>query len=363
MNHGQKSTSKSTSNSPGNRVCKAILDRWPAERWSGKVVVVALSGGPDSVSMLRALDEIVKADIVSGQTRLIVAHLNHRLRGAHSDQDEAFVQGLAQSLGLEAVLEAASEPMHQGGESRWRKARSEFLRRTAKRFDAQWIATAATADDQVETMLHHLLRGTGPAGLAGIRTERILDGHLSLAHPMLGIWKSELLEYLSSLGQGYRIDESNSSDEFTRNRIRNECLPYLERFVGSDGLKQRLWTAVELIRQEHEVIEGMANEWLESAAIDWGQDSLRLIDSKKLAALPWPTLQCVLVRIWHRMHWPLGEVSHLHWKRVRMWLEKASITPHPKRMQMPGRIELRWSRSQLRIRRFDADWRKPAQEG
>ena len=336
------------------RVCQAILESWPADRWSGKSVVVALSGGPDSVAMLRALDEIVKSQAVSGQTRLIVAHLNHRLRGAQSDQDEAFVQDLAQSLDLEAVLEAAPEPLHQGGESRWRKARSEFLRRTAQRLDARWIATAATADDQVETMLHHLLRGTGPAGLAGIRTERTLEDHLGLAHPMLGVWKSDLLEYLSSLGQTYRIDESNLSDRFTRNRIRNECLPYLERFVGSDRLKERLWTAGELIRQEHEVIEGMAKEWLESAAIDWGQDSLKLVASKGLDALAWPVLQCALVRIWHRMAWPLGDVGQPHWNRVRKWLEKALRTPHPQRMQMPGRIELRFRRGQLQIRRFDA---------
>ena len=336
------------------RVCQAILESWPADRWSGQSVVVALSGGPDSVAMLRALDEIVKAQVVSAQTRLIVAHLNHRLRGAQSDQDEAFVQDLAQSLGLEAVLEAAPEPLHQGGESRWRKARSEFLRRTAQRLDARWIATAATADDQVETMLHHLLRGTGPAGLAGIRTERILDDRLGLAHPMLGVWKSDVLEYLSSLGQTYRIDESNLSDRFTRNRIRKECLPYLERFVGSDRLKERLWTAGELIRQEHEVIEGMAKEWLESAAIDWGQDSLKLVASKGLDALAWPVLQCALVRIWHRMGWPLGDVGQPHWNRVRKWLEKALKTPHPQRMQMPGRIELRFRRGQLQIRRFDA---------
>jgi len=336
------------------RVCQAILESWPADRWCGKSVVVALSGGPDSVAMLRALDEIVKSQAVSGQTRLIVAHLNHRLRGAQSDQDEAFVQDLAQSLGLEAVLEAAPEPMHQGGESRWRKARSKFLRHTAHRFDARWIATGATADDQVETMLHHLLRGTGPAGLAGIRTERVLDDHLWLAHPMLGVWKSELLEYLSSLGQSYRIDESNLSDRFTRNRIRKECLPYLERFVGSDRLKERLWTAGELIRQEHDVIEGMAKEWLDSAAIDWGLDSLQIVASKGLDRLAWPVLQCALVRIWHRMGWPLGDVGQPHWNRVRKWIEKALKTPHPQRMQMPGRIELRFRRGQLQIRRFDA---------
>lgn len=336
------------------RVCQAILESWPADRWCGTSVVVALSGGPDSVAMLRALDEIVKSQAVSAQTRLIVAHLNHRLRGAQSDQDQAFVQDLAQNLNLEAVLEAAPEPMHQGGESRWRKARSEFLRRTAQRLDARWIATAATADDQVETMLHHLLRGTGPAGLAGIRTERILDDRLGLAHPMLGVWKSEVLEYLSSLGQTYRIDESNLSDRFTRNRIRKECLPYLERFVGSDRLKERLWTAGELIRQEHEVIEGMAKEWLESAAIDWGQDSLKLVACQGLDALAWPVLQCALVRIWHRMGWPLGDVGQPHWNRVRKWLEKALRTPHPQRMQMPGRIELRFRRGQLQIRRVDA---------
>ncbi|MCY3004836.1 MAG: tRNA lysidine(34) synthetase TilS [Planctomycetota bacterium] len=336
------------------RVCQAILETWPADRWSGKSVVVALSGGPDSVAMLRALDEIVKSQAVSGQTRLVVAHLNHRLRGAQSDLDEAFVRELAQLLGLEAVIEVAPEPMHHGGESRWRKARAEFLRRTAQRVDAQWIATAATADDQVETMLHHLLRGTGPAGLAGIRSERSLGGDLRLAHPLIGVWKPELLEYLSSLGQAYRVDQSNLSNDFTRNRIRNECLPYLEQFVGSDRLKQRLWTAGELIRQEHEVIEAMAKQWLDSAAIDWQQDRLQIIDWKGLAALPWPVLQSVLVRIWHRMHWPLQEVGNRHWNRVRLWLEKSRKTTHPQRLQMPGRIELYLRQGKLRIGRLDA---------
>lgn len=332
-----------------SRVLKAIQNVWPTDRWNSSTIVLAVSGGPDSVALARAIHALIRQEKLSESTRLVIAHLNHRLRGVESDLDEAFVKELAGQMHIEAITRSLPEPNTQAGEAQWRKDRVAFLKQVAKDFQAKWIATGATADDSVETMVHHLLRGSGPAGLAGIRLERKLADGLTLVHPLIGVWKSELLEYLESISQAYRIDRSNLSSDFTRNRIRNECLPYLEKMIGSDQLKQRLFNTSELIRQEHEVIEQLANVWLESSAIRWGMDQIDA-DWKEISELPWPVLQCGLVGVWHRMGWPLQQIGFRHWDRVRAWVDAARVTNHPKRMQLPGPVELRISRRVVRIR-------------
>ena len=331
-----------------HRILESIIQDWPIDRWRNSTIVLAISGGPDSVALVRAIHRIVLQANIQQCTRLVIAHLNHQLRGAESDRDEHFVKQLACELKLDAMFAALPESSESSGEAQWRKARISFLKDVAKQHRAQWIATGATADDSVETMFHHLLRGSGPAGLAGIRIERKLSEDLTLVHPLVGLWKSELIEYLESIGQSYRIDRSNLCNEFTRNRIRNECLPYLEKLIGSNQLKHRLLTTLELIRQEHEVIEALARQWLDSPAIGWGQNQIEA-DWKDFAELPWPILQCGLVGIWHRMGWPLGQVSFRHWDRVRAWIDSARYSNHPKRMQLPGSIELKIARRRLQI--------------
>ena len=333
-----------------HRVLESILRDWPLGRWINSTIVLGVSGGPDSVAMLRALHGIIEQSNSITSTRLVVAHLNHRLRGDQSDLDEDFVKQLARELKLDAIVEVLPQSTESTGEAQWRKARIGFLNDVAKQHRARWIATGATADDSVETMLHHLLRGSGPAGLAGIRFERKLSEELTLVHPMVGLWKSELIEYLDSLGQSYRIDKSNLCNDFTRNRIRNECLPYLETFTGCEQVKERLRTTCELIRQEHQVIEELAQQWLASSAIDWGQDQIEA-SMQEFAKVPWPVLQCGLVAIWHRMGWPLQQIGFQHWDRVRKWIESAGDSNHPMRMQLPGLIELKTTRRKLQIRK------------
>ncbi|MFM7517352.1 MAG: tRNA lysidine(34) synthetase TilS, partial [Pirellula sp.] len=191
-----------------HRVLESILRDWPIDRWSNSTIVLAISGGPDSVAMLRAIHGIIEQANPPPNIRLVVAHLNHRLRGDQSDLDEAFVKQLACELKLDAISDTLPQSAESRGEAQWRKARMSFLRDVAKQYQANWIATGATADDSVETMFHHLLRGSGPAGLSGIRLERKLSEQLTLVHPLIGLWKSELIEYLDSLGQVYRTDKS-----------------------------------------------------------------------------------------------------------------------------------------------------------
>ena len=148
---------------------------WPPEDWQDVTVVLAVSGGADSVALLRAMTAVRGG----GEGRLAAAHLNHQLRGAESDGDEAFVVELCGRLGIacEVGRTPAGELAAESGdgiEAAARDARYRFLAATAARLGARFVATAHTADDQAETILHRILRGTGIGGLAGIARTRPL---------------------------------------------------------------------------------------------------------------------------------------------------------------------------------------------
>lgn len=207
-----------------------IATNWPTERWADEVVIVATSGGADSTALVRALHSL-KGE--TGQGRLVVAHCNHGLRGAESDADETFVRALADELRLEAIVHkanvaAAADQRGDGIEEAARAVRYRFLQEAAGRVGARYIVTAHTLDDQAETILLRVLRGTGIAGLAGIPKVRGIAGDtVGLVRPMLTLSRVEVLEYLQRLAQAYRNDSSNTDRSFTRNRVRHDLLPQL----------------------------------------------------------------------------------------------------------------------------------------
>ena len=159
---------------------------WPPEDWKDLTVLAAVSGGGDSVALLRGLAALK----LPGEGRLIAAHVNHKLRGADSDADQAFVQELCGQLGLACeVATAAVDPTAgsrgQGIEATARRARYAVLEEMAGRVGARFVVTAHTADDQAETILHRILRGTGIRGLSGMSRSRRL-GPATLLRPLLG---------------------------------------------------------------------------------------------------------------------------------------------------------------------------------
>ena len=203
---------------------------WPPSDWADVTIVAAVSGGCDSVALLRALTAVK----TGGQGRVSVAHLNHRLR-PEADDDERFVVELCGRLGVicevgHVDVAGAAAEAGEGLEAAARRCRYRFLQEAAGRLGARFVVTAHTADDQAETILHRIVRGTGIRGLAGMARVRTL-GHAALVRPLLGIRRAELVAYLDELGQPYRHDSSNADRRFTRNRIRLELLPRLrERF-------------------------------------------------------------------------------------------------------------------------------------
>src|SRR5690348_11359920 len=206
---------------------------------AGDRVGVAVSGGADSVALLRILLELRQELGVV----LSVVHLNHLLRGTESDTDEQFVRDLSRSHELEFIGERRDVRAYAAEhklslETAAREVRYEFFEGLLREKTVDRIATAHTLDDQAETVLLKLLRGAGTRGLAGIYPCKVLPGKGGIVRPMLGVQRSAVKSYLAALGQTWREDSSNQELQHIRNRIRHEVLPVLERV--SPGLRKSL---------------------------------------------------------------------------------------------------------------------------
>lgn len=190
----------------------------------GDLVVVAVSGGPDSVAMLHAL----YAQSSEFEISLHVAHINHGIRGEASDTDEEFVLKLAHQFGLPCTTERVNVPsmraaMKMGEEEAARELRYKFLQQTCSDLHAHKIAVAHNANDRAESVLLNIIRGSGTAGLRSIRPVRG-----SIVRPLIAASRREIIAYIEEHSLPFRIDESNLDTSYARNRIRHELIPLLE---------------------------------------------------------------------------------------------------------------------------------------
>lgn len=189
------------------------MENVPPGRWA-----VAVSGGADSVALLHLLHH--HRPLV----QLHVAHLDHELRGAESSGDAAFVTELARGWGLELTVARRSELERKrewpgNPSARWRAMRLELFGRVCREHGLAGVAMAHHRDDQAETILQRLLRGSGPGGLAGMSHRGRLGG-LVVLRPLLEAQREQLRAYLRRMGQGWREDASNESQRYGRNRVR-----------------------------------------------------------------------------------------------------------------------------------------------
>lgn len=219
---------------------------------AGDRVIVAVSGGADSVALLDILVNLRELDLF-----LVVAHLNHQLRGAESDGDEAFVARLAADYGL--PLEVRREDVRELArrqklslEEAGRVVRYAFFDKVAAIHGARSIALAHHADDQAETVLMRLLRGAGGGGLAAM-LPRSIDGRY--VRPLLKVTRREIEEYLAGNDLDFRTDSSNADTRFLRNRVRHELLPLLAGYNGN--IASRLTATGEVLAADEELLEQM----------------------------------------------------------------------------------------------------------
>ena len=200
----------------------------------------------------------------SGCFRVVAAHLNHGIRGRKADADARFVRHLAMRLGVKFIggevdVPALARRRRVSLEMAAREARYAFFVRAAHRAGADSIVTAHTADDQAETLLLKLARGTGMRGLGGIAPVSCFEG-VCVVRPLLGITRERIESYLGQHHQAWREDHTNRDTRFLRNRVRHEILPLLKRRLNP-RVRESLVRTAEIIRTENEVIELLVHRW------------------------------------------------------------------------------------------------------
>jgi tRNA(Ile)-lysidine synthase len=244
----------------------------------GDRVLVAISGGPDSTALLRALVELESRL----GCRLHACHIHHGLRGADADADAESAAELARALEVPFAEHRADVPAHAEAEgmsieAAARAVRYRLLESTARRVGAGRIATGHTADDQAETVLLNLLRGTGLPGLAGIPPVRD-----NIVRPLLDVTRAEALEYCAARRLHYRLDPSNLDTTLRRNRIRHEILPALRAI--QPRVTEALCRLAEIVRVENDFIAREASRALQE--VGSRRPGGAKIDCASFAALP-----------------------------------------------------------------------------
>lgn len=295
--------------------------------------LIGLSGGADSVALLYLLLPLREA----GRIRLGAVHVNHGLRGAESDADEAFVRGLCE--GLRVPLR--TERPDLGGrsdENTARQARYAAFARAMRETGAGTLVLAHQRDDQAETFLLRLLRGAGPEGLAAMRAREERDGYL-LLRPMLDISGAELRSALREAGLPWREDSSNREDRYLRNRIRQDLLPRMEEMAPGAGA--RIARAAELIGRDGDTLAAEAEQFLRERL---GPEGL---ETDALRELP-DALRVRTLRMWWRREGPRLDERALSYEQTAR-LAGLAEAPRGTIINLPGGWRARREKRTLRL--------------
>ncbi len=275
-------------------------------------VLVALSGGADSTALLLSMAELFCEGKIGG---LFAAHLNHGIRGESADRDQHFCASLCGRYSIPFLTETADVPAYakqrgQSLEQAAREVRYAFLERARSQFQADVIATAHHMDDQAETLLLHLIRGSGLTGLCGMQAR---NG--SIIRPLLSVSRNEILAYLSERQEDYCEDETNAENAAMRNRIRNELMPVLRTY--NPAITQSLHKTASLIAQDEALFDSMADEAERAISIGEG------LDRRRLSELPPPIASRIVRR---RVYEKCGMVSQPDIRRVLSLLKAQTGT-------------------------------------
>jgi tRNA(Ile)-lysidine synthase len=317
----------------GHAFLTGLLNGLERHGVSGQGMLLAVSGGADSMAMLHGLVDVGKQSLLG---RIAVAHLNHGLRGKESDQDARFVEETCSVQGVECVVERLG-PGTLDIDSRGsleevaRKARYEFLARTAKTLNLPFILTAHHQQDQTETLVFNILRGTGLRGLCGIPEVRELASGLHVVRPMLNLSPIVIRDFMRRRGIAFREDSSNGTSQFTRNQIRQVLSSMPKEISGSLGAS--LQALSDQAGCTMRVIDELSARILRSAVREESEHQIQL-DCRELLRWPEPVVRHALILQWARKRWPRQQMNAAQWER----LAKAALTGAPRRWTFPGGI-------------------------
>jgi tRNA(Ile)-lysidine synthase len=276
----------------------------------GHTLLVAVSGGPDSIFLLHTLWHLREPLAL----KLCVAHLNHGMRPGAAE-DAQFVETTARSLGIPCICRSIDVPSYQrqhklSPEDAARQVRYTFLRATAAQLGADRLAVGHTADDQAETVLLHLLRGSGLRGFCGIAPMRAL-----IIRPLIRVLRRDVLEYLRTHRLPYREDPTNDQRRYTRNRIRLDLLPTLQRCYNP-RVVQALCTTAQILADDEATLQAISHQHFVSARLPSASEQVRL-QIGALTRLPSTLQQRVLREALNEVMGNLQGVTSTHIAALR----------------------------------------------
>lgn len=314
----------------------------------GKTILVAISGGPDSLCLMDAL-------WLLGYP-LVVAHLDHSLR-PESSTDALEVQRMAQERDLNWVtgredVAAFAQARHMSIEEAARVVRYRFLFTHAEKFQVQAVAVGHTADDQVETVLMHLLRGAGISGLSGMKYRSLphtWNQHIPLVRPLLGTWRNQITAHLQERGLVALHDQSNQDTRFYRNRLRHELLPGLEAMTP--GIRQRIWQTANILQSEETALQALEDQaW--AANCQENCPGCLAFDLIGLRAQPLAIQRRLLRRgIAHLRH----NLRDIDYAAIERGLEFLSVPTNTHKMDLIAGLRLELEGTRLWLATWEAD--------
>jgi len=278
---------------------------------SGETVVVGVSGGPDSVALLHILYRLRE----NLNIKLVVAHLNHRFRGVEAQADARFVLDLAERMHLQAFVESRDVPAYCArngfsAQAGAREVRYSFFSEVAVKTGASRVALGHHADDQAETILLHIIRGTGPGGLRGMLPVR--DDFF--IRPLLNLRRRDIVAYCDRHGLIYRHDSSNATPKYLRNRVRLELMPLLEKNYNP-SLVYTLNRLGEICRDEEEYLEKQVGEIYNRVRLKSNGHTVSL-DRNRLQSCPQAIVRRVVRRAWAEVCGDKDELGFRHIDQV-----------------------------------------------
>lgn len=338
----------------------SIRDFCEAHGLHQKRLLIAFSGGKDSLFLACVMKNLCHV----WQTEFALAYLNHQAQESNSIQQE-FVQHFAMAAEIPLHSETLDSQLWKEGfqESQARQLRYQWLQQTAASHQMDAILTAHHQDDQVETLLFRLFRGTGFRGLNGIPQQRPLSEALSLYRPMLEIDSTQITEALSSRGIPHWEDPSNSNAQFTRNWIRHQLVPMLQsqpHFHFPESLLKFSHQAGEV----QEYLQQQAEPILWEALETWGKFNLCgqsydvkrqsieqagsveevVLDAQKLKPLPMVIRRELFVNLLEKLQWPQQQMSLAHWQKMAELIDEPG-----KRAEFPGKMTYLHRQKKIRL--------------
>ncbi len=303
----------------------------------GDRVLVAVSGGPDSVCLVHVLKTLKNKLGIT----LFIAHLDHGVRGEESRRDAQFVKDLAKKMQVKSVskkLAPKKAKSKLSPEEQLREKRYAFFKESCAKVGADIVATAHTLDDQAETVMMRIIKGASLKGVVGIHPVRF-DGNVKFIRPLLEIEKKDIMKYLKEQRIPFRIDRTNLENRFLRNRIRQKILPYLAKV--NPRIKRALFNLAENLREDYEFIE---EEKKKRKNLIKSKKPLHYIELSDILLQP-KALRKEIVR--EAFKFAGGNIKRLtfrHWKDVNNFIRTKKTG---KFIDLPGGVKIRKTHDRL----------------